>query len=286
LWWLLLALGSAVFVLFVVLLLRGLNTAPSSEQQGRRTASRLVVGGGVILPLVLITVVFIVTIAAMRRIPETGASDRLQIEIIGHQWWWEVTYPEHRIETANEMYIPVGSEIDLHLVAADVVHSFWVPALAGKTDLLPDESTSMVIAADEAGEYRGACAEFCGLQHTKMAFTVVAVDENEFRRWLEQQGQVPSEPTGVEAEGRSVFLTAGCDECHTISGTADGQDGPDLTHISSRLMLAAGTLPNTSEHLRNWVSRPQHFKEGVDMEDIGLSSSDLDALVAYLESLE
>lgn len=281
LWWILLALGGAVFVLFLILLVRGLTKKADTSQE---TAHRLVLGGGVVLPLAVVTFVFAMTLIAMRALPVAGDSDRLTVEITGHQWWWDVVYPDLGLRSANEIYVPVGTEVELRLLAADVVHSFWVPALAGKMDLLPDETTSMVIEAAEAGTYRGVCAEFCGLQHAKMAFRVVAVSEADFAAWIESQGRSPADRGGEL--GRQVFLDAGCGSCHTIDGTSDGETGPDLTHLASRLTLAAGTFPNTPDHLRSWVSRPQEHKEGVAMQNIDLPEQSLDALLRYLESLE
>lgn len=287
LWWFLLILGSAVFLLFVVLLFRALRKKESFDAEtGQALVRRWVIGGGVILPGIVITGVFIVTIAAIRSMPTPGEEDRTLIEITGHQWWWDVVYPLASVRTANEMYLPVGEEVELRLLADDVVHSFWVPALAGKTDLLPDKITSMVIEASEEGAYRGVCAEFCGLQHANMAFTVVAVSGPEFETWLELQAEPPTGATGETAQGRKVFLDAGCGECHTIAGTSDGINAPDLSHLASRLTLAAGTFPNTPDHLRNWVTRPQEFKEGVEMDNIDLDPASLEALILYLESLE
>ena len=292
LWWILLAIGGAVFVLFLVVLFRGL-TRVSPPGGGINRAQRggggriLLIGGGVVLPSIVVAVVFALTLIAMRSLPIAGSSERLVVEITGYQWWWDVVYPGQRIRTANEMYVPVGEEVELVLLSVDVVHSFWVPAVAGKTDLLPDRPTSMVIEAGEAGNYRGVCAEFCGLQHARMAFTLVAVDEAQFADWLETQSQpAPAPATDESVRGREVFLESGCANCHRIDGTSTAEIGPDLTHLASRLTLAAGTFPNTADHLRNWVSRPQELKEGVAMEDIALSADDLDSLIVYLESLE
>lgn len=284
LWWVLLALGAAVFVLFLVLLIRGLSRS-EVDRADQADSVRWLLGGGVVLPLVVLTVVFALTLVAMNALPATGNPDRLTIEITGYQWWWDVEYPDHGIRSANEIYVPVSEEVELHLLAADVIHSFWVPALAGKTDLLPDGPTSMVIEAAEVGTYRGVCAEFCGLQHANMAFTVVAVSGAEFATWVETQRVIPTQPV-AEEEGRQVFLSAGCGSCHTIDGTSAGLTGPDLTHLAGRLTLAAGTFPNTPDHLRNWVSRPQEMKEGVLMPNPDLSEDGLDALLRYLETLK
>jgi cytochrome c oxidase subunit II len=283
LFWVLLGLGALVYSLFAVLLVRALGRRQATEPTVRR---RLLLGGGVILPLVVIAFVFAATIATLGSMPRVGDRTRLVVEITGHQWWWDVVYPGSGVRTANEMYIPVDEEIELRLLAADVVHSFWVPSLGGKTDLLPDRTTSLVIEAAEPGTFRGVCAEFCGLQHAKMRFAVVAVSSDEFASWLEQQAQPPSEPRDEAGVGRGVFIGSGCGECHRIEGTSIGNGAPDLTHLASRLTLGAGTLPNSTDHLRDWVGRPQDFKEGVDMENAELSVQNLRALVTYLDSLE
>ena len=283
LFWLLLGLGALVYTLFVVLLVRGLGRRQETRPLTKR---RLLLGGGVILPLVVIAVVFTATIGTLGSMPRAGDRSRLVVEITGHQWWWDVGYPGSGVHTANEMYIPEDEEIELRLLAADVVHSFWIPSLGGKTDLLPDKTTSLVIEAAEPGIYRGVCAEFCGLQHAKMGFTVIAVTGDEFARWLDRQTQPPPEPTEEATIGRNVFIESGCGECHSIEGISNGTSAPDLTHLASRLTLGAGTLPNSTDHLRDWVSRPQDFKEGVDMENAELSVEDLRALVVYLDSLE
>lgn len=296
LWWLMLALGTAAFVVFGVLLAVALlrrrdnvdsGAAAIDPGEGQRAPSRAwIVGGGVIQPLVLIIIVFALTLVAMRAIPDTAPTDALVVEITGHMWWYEVRYPEQGIISANEMHIPVDRAIDLRLISADVIHSFWLPELGGKTDMLPDGPTSMVLQADEPGEYFGVCAEFCGLQHTRMGFRAVAHDAEDFADWVSDQQQpaaVPSE--GIAAQGQEVF-GQNCAQCHTIGGTpADGTDGPDLTHFASRATIAAGTVDNTSEDLAAWITDPHAIKDGVNMPPADLEAEELEALMAYLEGL-
>lgn len=288
LWWILLGFGGAVFLLFLVVLLRALRSrASESDGDSPDLIRRFLIGGGLALPVVVILMVFGLTVGAMMRFPALGSSDRLVVELTGYQWWWDVVYPQSGIRIANEMHIPVGAEVEVRMRSADVVHSFWVPTLAGKIDLLPDKQTALVIEASEEGSYRGVCAEFCGLQHAKMAITVVAVAPDEFEAWIRQTATGPPAPTGeAEVRGQTIFLETGCGECHAIAGVASGNRGPDLTHLASRHTLAGGTVPNTIGHLRSWIADPETIKAGTEMEPAGLSEQDLDDLIAYLATLE
>jgi len=287
--WLMTWLGGAVFLVVIALLVaalvrrrRGDVTAPESAGE------RWVVGGGVMLPVVVVAVVFGFTLAAMRATSLEPDPDGVVIDVVGHQWWWEVAYPNHGVVGANEIHIPVGRPVELRLTSVDVIHSFWVPALGGKIDLLPDRTNTYVIQADEAGEYQGACAEFCGLQHARMRFVAVAVSDEQFAEWVRREQAAAGDPgEDIALRGQEVFEREECGECHTIRGTpADGRAGPDLTHLASRLTLAAGTMANTPENLGEWVADPQQFKEGVEMPSSQLSESDMASLIAYLETLE
>jgi cytochrome c oxidase subunit 2 len=286
LWWLLLALATAVFGVFIFFLLRALFSRPRPESPD--SSRRWLVAGGIVLPTTVIAVVLGLTLATMRSIPSEADVDAIVIEITGYQWWWDVRYPDHDVTTANEIHIPVGRQILLLLRSADVIHSFWIPPLGGKLDLLPDRTNTLILRADEAGVYRGVCAEFCGLQHAKMGFVAVAEPAAEFEQWLEGQKQTAAAPIdGLTSRGLEVFLQSDCVDCHTIRGTgAGGKKGPDLTHIATRLTLAAGTFPNTPEHLADWIANPQTLKPGAEMEDIALTAADLASLVAYLETLD
>lgn len=215
----------------------------------------------------------------------------LTIKITGHQWWWEVEYehtvPALRVTTANELHLPVGRPVLLRLASSDVIHSLSIPSLHGKKDLIPGRENVTWIQADRAGVFRGQCAEFCGVQHARMALPVVAEAPAAFEAWLAHQRQ-PAPPPATEAarRGQAVFLTGACVMCHTIRGTDAGATaGPELTHLASRTSLAAGTLPNTRGHLLGWISDPQRIKPGVRMPPNPLPSADLDALLAYLETL-
>ncbi|HZQ62194.1 MAG TPA: cytochrome c oxidase subunit II [Casimicrobiaceae bacterium] len=226
---------------------------------------------------------------ALARMP---LDDALRLTITAHQFWWEVRYedePSSRIfTTANELQIPVGRPVLARLQASDVIHSFWVPNLQGKKDLIPGESTTIQFRADQPGVYRGQCAEFCGYQHAWMAFQVTARPAAEFEQWAQAQRQPAPEPTDELARhGRDVFMAGPCAMCHNIQGTdAHGQFAPDLTHVASRPFLAAGRLPNTPSQMMAWIINPQQFKPGVNMPAIPLSPEDLKAVVAYLQTLK
>lgn len=291
LWWVLAILGGAVYVAVIVFMIVGLvrrRRDPSAEAKDPDDTSKWVVLGGVAIPAVILSAVFGLSLASSLALPNEIREDAVIIDVVGHQWWWEVAYEDHGFSTANEIHIPVGEPVVVRLTSADVVHSFWVPQLAGKLDALPDRVNTLQFTADEASIFEGRCAEFCGLQHTNMGALVIAEPAAEFSDWVDAQTSPASVPqTGEAAEGFRIFTSAGCGKCHTVRGTdADGKEGPDLTHVASRSSLAAATLTNTPDHLRSWVSNPQQVKEGALMPDIELSDADLDALIAFLETLE
>ena len=293
LWWVMLWVGVAVFVLFLVLLVGGVlrrsrSEEPAATGTGAAEHGRWLLLGGFVLPTVVITAILGLTLDAMRATPDDAPAGALTIEIVGHQWWWEVRYPEYEVETANEIHIPAGRPVAFQLTSADVIHSFWVPQLGGKLDLLPEDTTTLVLEADEPGEFSGQCAEFCGLQHARMGLKVIAHTEDDFAAWLEDAAQPAAEPSGTAARGREVFDASGCAGCHAVRGTGGGGDGdgPDLTHLAARTTIAATTWPNDREHLADLIRRPQEVREGIDMPATELSDQELDALLTYLESLE
>ncbi len=293
LWWLMLALGLAVFVIFAVVLAAGLfrRRPPEEAEPGTAAPSRvsaLMVGAGVAFPLVVIGVVFAATVQAMRDVATTAPPGALVIDVVGHQWWWEVRYPEEEITTANEIHVPVGRDVALRLTSADVIHSFWVPELGGKLDMLPDGTNTLVLRADEPGEHVNRCAEYCGLQHTLMQMVVVAEPQEQFDAWSAARRLPAAEPTDpTERAGKELFLgAAGCASCHSVRGTAAaGEAGPDLTHFASRPTLGAGPFPNTPDNRAEWVSDPHAVKRGVAMPAAELAPEDLEAVLAYLELL-
>jgi cytochrome c oxidase subunit 2 len=218
--------------------------------------------------------------------------DALHVRITAHQWWWEVEYLDanasRRLHTANELVIPVDRPVALELRSDDVIHSFWVPSLQGKKDLLPGYTTTLALRASKPGVYSGECAEFCGFQHAHMSIDVDARSAENYSRWMNAQLAPASEPrSSSEMRGREVFLLSTCATCHAVSGTdAAAVLGPDLTHIASRRRIAAGTLPNTPSNLAAWIADPQSIKPGTQMPATTLSADDSTALLAYLSSLQ
>lgn len=298
-WWLMLGLGAFAFTVFAVALAVGLRRhTPSAEpsppgSDGRERTSRWIIGGGVILPLVVVLVVFAATVDALREMPTEAPEGALVVEVTGHQWWWEVRYPDAGFTTANEVHLPVGRDVAFRLTSADVIHSFWVPALAGKMDLLPDGTNVLVLRADEAGTYPSRCAEFCGLQHAAMELTVVAEPEADFDEWVATRRRPGAEPAGTAAvRGREVFLDSACASCHTIAGTSeadaadeDAVEGPVLTHLADRPTLGAGAVDNTPGELAAWITDPHAVKSGVAMPAAELTHADRADLLAYLAEL-
>ena len=243
---------------------------------------------------VAILIVFLFsTIATGRTIASLASqSDFLEIEVKGHQWWWEVTYkhavPSRQVTTANEIHLPLNQRVLIRTESSDVIHSLWIPNLHGKRDLIPGRTAEMWLQADRAGIYRGQCAEFCGLEHAKMAMLVVAEPISEFNKWLDGQRQpAASPPDALAGSGRELFLSGPCALCHKITGTnAGSRVGPDLTHFASRRTIAAGAAPNTTGYLAAWITDPQHLKPGARMPSMALDSEDVQALVAYLQTLK
>ncbi|HEY0777283.1 MAG TPA: cytochrome c oxidase subunit II [Gemmatirosa sp.] len=248
---------------------------------------------GLALPALVLAAVFVwstIKTSAQAQpfaVNDPDASERADAVVIGHQWWWEVRYPRDGVLTANELHVPVGRRVRIALSTEDVNHSFWVPQLAGKTDLVAGQVNTIWLEADTAGTYYGECAEFCGPQHAHMGFTVVAESPADYADWLATQHApaVPATQPEVQA-GRAAFASLGCAGCHAVRGTVfQGRAGPDLTHLASRATLAAGTLPNTRGDLAGWVADPQRVKPGNRMPVVAMSGTDLQAVVAYLESL-
>ena len=240
-------------------------------------------------------IVLVLTLATARVIHEVQDARKpvaaLDVQVIGHQWWWEIRYPKLGIVTANELHVPVSQSGDrlptfLDLRSADVVHSFWVPRLAGKTDLIPNKVNSMWIEPERTGLFLGQCAKYCGTQHAKMLLRVYVHTREDFDRWVKKQEKLAANNPSGDA-GRLVFEQTACINCHAVNGTvANGRFGPDLTHLMSRATLGSGALANSAEELRAWIKSPEQFKPGVLMPAMNLNSADLDKMVAYLMTLK
>jgi cytochrome c oxidase subunit 2 len=242
-----------------------------------------------VVGLLVLLAASVFTDRALARLP---LRDAVNIEVVGHQWWWTVRYVSGPVsetfETANEIHVPVGRPVVVKLNADDVIHSLWIPSLTGKRDLVPGRTATLAFRADRAGIYRGQCAEFCGFQHAFMAFEVHAHPPEEFERWRQQQLAPAPEPADPQAlRGKMLFQSVSCAMCHAIQGTlAQGRRAPDLTHLASRRMIAAGTLPNTPGNLASWIADPHKHKPGVNMPASPMSGEDLAAIVAYLGTLK
>ena len=233
-------------------------------------------------PALILAVVFVLTLGTMAEINGAGVTPAMRIAATGHQWWWEFGYGGTK--TANELHIPVATPIDLDLTSVDVIHSFWVPELGAKMDMLPGTVNHLRLFARRAGSYDGQCAEFCGIEHAWMRIRVVVQSQAEFDSWLAGQ-RSPAATQGGAGEG--VFLSNICVNCHTIAGTAAAATaGPDLTHVASRATIGAGVLPNDVARMRAWLADPQRYKPGSLMPRVPLSDPDLDALAAYLGGLK
>jgi len=252
----------------------------------------LIVGGGIVFPGVVLTALLVYTFVATGATGRAPSAAPLQIEVIGEMWWWRVHYPGAdgmpHLVTANELRIPVGRPVELALKTADVIHSFWLPSLGGKLYMIPGRTNVLRLSADKAGVFRGQCAEFCGAQHARMALYVVAMPPAEFAAWLEAQALAAQEPRTAEHAGGKTLFLAHCAACHTVRGTAAaGTLGPDLTHVGSRVSLAAGILPNNVGTLAGWIASSQHLKPGNRMPSFdAFSGEELVALARYMESLQ
>jgi cytochrome c oxidase subunit 2 len=301
LWWFTVAVCAIVFVPLMAVWLWTLWRTPRAseatppdvaigaapEPRAKRIVVSAVVAVGIGLLILLVASAY--TDRALAKLPLEGA---IGIKVTGNQWWWEVQYddpdPLKVFNTANEIYIPAGKPVVITLVSNDVIHSLWIPNLHGKRDLIPGKTLTMALKADKPGKYRAQCAEFCGLQHAFMALTVNVLPQAEYDRWHDAQLEPAPEPAGDrEKHGRDLFTSGTCMMCHAIQGTtANAHHAPDLTHIASRETLAAGTLPNTPQNLAAWIRDPSKFKPGVNMPAHRVPAEELDALVAYLETLK
>ncbi|WPZ34408.1 cytochrome c oxidase subunit II [Thalassobaculum sp. OXR-137] len=264
-------------------------TRMSARRHSQRVGEALIIGAGIAFPTIVLAVLLSYGLSIM---PDQRApGDGLTVRVTGEQWWWRVEYlPEdgEPVVSANELRLPVGARTEIKLGAAKVIHSFWVPNLAGKMDMFPGRETRMAVEPTRTGEFRGQCAEFCGTSHALMAFSVVVMQPDDFAAWLESERADAAEPADASAaRGREVFLAEGCGACHTVRGTpAVGTLGPDLTHVGGRRTIAAGTLPATAEAFGQWLANTDHIKPDVRMPTYrDLAAQDLADLAQYLKGL-
>jgi cytochrome c oxidase subunit II len=260
--------------------------------------------GWTILPAVLLAGIAFPTVGTLISLSHKPAGNILELNVTAHQFWWEVNYPSLHVKSASEIHVPVNTPVYVSLRSIDVIHSFWIPRLAGKQDVVPNQVNHLTFEADRAGMYRAQCAEFCGLSHANMRFQVVAESQADFEAWVQQQQQPAAKaaPGSLEAQGQDIFEHGvwngvlftgetipvhGCTQCHTVEGIPGGAKvGPNLTHFAGRAAFAGAIFPNNASRLALWLRDPEAVKPGVDMPNMGLSEQEIDALVAYLGSLK
>jgi len=243
----------------------------------------------VVPPLIILRISIPTVRLIFRSQPRPAPANALNVEVIAHQWWWEFRYPAAGVVTANELHIPEGRPVRLKLRSADVLHSFWVPQLGGKRDVVPGQTNEITLIARVPGEYLGQCAEFCGLSHANMRFRVFVDTPQEFARWeAAQRADAATPPAGDKkaVAGADIFANSPCTACHTIRGVSAGSIGPDLTHFASRTTLGSGIMKNTPSNLAEWLRDPARIKPGARMPRLGLAGPELSKLIAYLESLK
>lgn len=294
--WFLIILSAVIYVIVIgvmIVAIRRRRADPAGDADLTPVGVRPVIIGGAVIPGLILVALFLAGLGAMRAYPTPAGTTPVRLTVTGHQWWWEVSFRDpasgQLVRSANEIHVPVGRQVEIALTSADVIHSFWVPRLQGKIDVIPGDTNVIRFTATKAGRYRGQCAEYCGMQHANMAFEVVADDDATFRRWLVAQEQPAASPSdSVTRLGQALVVGGPCAMCHTIRGTpAAGVIGPDLTHLGARATLAAGTLPNDRATLAGWVSNAPALKPGVRMPALPqFTGRQLLAITTYLESLQ
>jgi cytochrome c oxidase subunit 2 len=293
LWWWMLGVATIVFfgavgLLVVAYFKRGVRGLPFlGDREG--IAEGMVLVFGIAIPVVVLVALFGVSNLYLIRetSPPNPRTTSMEIHVIGHQWWWEVRYVGTDVVTANEIHIPVHTRVDVLATTDDVIHSFWVPELNRKIDMIPGMHNRILLDADRIGEFRGQCSQYCGFQHANMAFEVFVQRPAAYHAWLAGQERSAAKPTTpIQAAGEQQFMSDQCASCHTIAGTpARGTIGPDLTHLASRVGLASEEIPNNPRELAAWIRNPQAIKPGARMPDLGLDTKQIDQIVAYLDSL-
>jgi cytochrome c oxidase subunit II len=292
--WLMFGIAAVVYVVVMAMLAGSLwrrrDPAASSiptVQPPPAGGRRFILVSGVVIPTIILVGVFAANVHTLYWLSAPNAQADVRIDVIGQRWWWEVHYPDHGFVTANEIYIPTGQRVEIRLMSEDVIHSLWIPDLNGKADMIPGQTNSLWLYTETEGQYRGQCAEYCGMQHAWMVFFVIAVSPGDFEAWVAGQQQDAPEPQDALVQrGQQIFLGSSCVYCHTIRGTnATGVIGPDLTHFASRLTIGAGAADNTRANLAGWIVDPHSFKPGNRMPPMYIEGDDLQALLAYMETL-
>lgn len=287
-WWM---TAGSVVIWVGLALLTAYAIRTTAEVSRARVMRLLIVGGGFVFPTVVLAALLVLGLSMLRPLLAAPPKDALRVAVTGEQWWWRVRYftPGGQVvDLANEIRLPVGRVAHFELDSRDVIHAFWIPSLGGKVDMIPGRQTRLLLSPTKVGAYRGTCAEYCGDSHAWMSFPVVVMEEGEFSDWLARQAQPARPSASAEARrGGELFLENGCGACHAVRGTdADGVIGPDLTHVGSRLSLAAGLLANEADDFAGWVARTHELKPGVTMPAFGMLAKDeLRALGAYLDGL-
>jgi cytochrome c oxidase subunit 2 len=287
--------GAIFVVVFSLLTYAAVKFREKREDNGREPAqvygSTQVELAWTVIPVLIVVALFLAAARVIASIQNAAAPpNAISVTVVGHQYWWEYRYRDLNVVTANELHVPVSDPAHptptfLTLLSADTDHSFWVPRLAGKTDLIPNHPNRTWIDPHETGLFLGQCSQYCGVQHAKMLLRVYVQTRAEFDQWIEQQRK-PAEGAAVVSPGRRVFESTACINCHTVAGTvANGRFGPDLTHLMSRDTIASGALANTRENLRRWIRDPSVFKQGCLMPAMGLSDPQMDAVAEYMETL-
>ena len=291
-----LAVAAVIFaVVFSLLVYSVVRFRKRTDDDGREPpqiyGSNQVELAWTVIPILIVVTLFMATARVIAGIQKPSRpANAIEVVAVGHQFWWEFRYPGLKVVTANELHVPLSdpehpTPTFLTLTSADTDHSFWVPRLAGKTDLIPNRVNTMWIDPHETGLYLGQCAQYCGTQHAKMLLRVYVQTRDEFDRWIQEQSQ-PAHTDDAVSAGQRIFETTACINCHTVTGTtANGRFGPDLTHLMSRDTIASGAVPNTPENLRRWIRNPDAMKPGCKMPAMELSDQEISAVTAYLETL-
>lgn len=302
LWWLFFWVTAAVYVIVMAVLAVTIFRRKKADEKTapeilpdpvRENRVGKIIKGAVGISVIILFALMILSFRTGRAVTSLShAPSPIEIQITGNQWWWDVEYrdpvPSMNIRTANELHLPVGRPVKLTLKSNDVIHSFWLPNMHGKMDLIPGYTSTFFFRPDEIGTYFGQCAEFCGYQHAKMRFAVTIESQEDYERWAAAQRTIPPPPTDSTAQrGQQIFLQSVCTQCHAVAGTtASARVGPDLTHVASRHFIAAASMRNAHDNLKAWIKDPQGIKPGVRMPMNTFTEEDLNALVTYLENLK